>query len=158
MQGLFAQSYSYVGVTKNNNAIDILTNLSLLCNIILQGGFSMHKEFEIGKKIKAIRQEKGLSQLAVVEKLIEQDINMSRETLSKIENNNRSISALELKALCNVLNVDIGDFFDEEESDDLVTFFRERNFSKNILKEISKLQEMVKIFINHEKIYKEGKN
>lgn len=116
----------------------------------------MPKDFEIGKKIKTIREEKGLSQSAVVEKLIEQDINMSRETLSKIENNSRSISAVELKAISDVLDVDISDFFHEEDSDDLVTFFRKRNFSNKSLEEISKLQEMVKVFINQEKIYKEG--
>ena len=111
-------------------------------------------EHEIGKKIKTIRKEKRLSQSKVVEKLIQKDINMSRETLSKIENNNRSISAIELKAISEVLNMDIGDFFDEE-PDDLVTFFRNRNFSNKSLIEISQLQDMVKIFLNHEKMYKE---
>ncbi|MCF6465570.1 helix-turn-helix domain-containing protein [Clostridium sp. Cult2] len=118
----------------------------------------MANEFEIGKKIKTIREEKELSQSEVVEKLKEQDINMSRETLSKIENNNRSISAIELKAISDVLDVDIRDFFNKEDSDDLVTFFRKRNFSQNTLEEISKLQDMVKMFINQEKIYKEGKS
>ena len=117
----------------------------------------MPEEYEIGKKIKAIREGKGLSQSKVVEKLAQQNINMSRETLSKIENNSRSISAIELKALCDVFNIDIGDFFHEEESEDLVTFFRKRNFSENTLEEISMLQEMVKVFINQEKIYKEEK-
>ncbi|NLJ98696.1 MAG: helix-turn-helix transcriptional regulator, partial [Tissierellia bacterium] len=46
----------------------------------------MVKESEIGKKIKNIREQKKLSQSEVVEKLAKQDINMSRETLSKIEN------------------------------------------------------------------------
>ncbi|HSH36110.1 MULTISPECIES: helix-turn-helix domain-containing protein [Schnuerera] len=114
----------------------------------------MSKDLEIGKKIKTIRKEKRLSQSKVVEKLIQKDINMSRETLSKIENNNRSISAIELKAISEVLNMEIGDFFDEEEPEDLVTFFRKRNFSKESLKEISKFQDMVRILLNHEKIYK----
>ena len=118
----------------------------------------MAKDFEIGKKIKTIREEKKLSQSAVVEKLFQQDINMSRETLSKIENNSRSISAVELKAISDVLDTDIGEFFHEEESDDMITFFRKRNFSKNTLGEISKLQDMVKVFINQKKIYKEGKS
>lgn len=91
----------------------------------------MPKDFEIGKKIKTIREEKGLSQSAVVEKLIEQDINMSRETLSKIENNSRSISAVELKAISDVLDVDISDFFHEEDSDDLVTFLERETFLIN---------------------------
>ncbi len=122
---------------------------------MLRGGVAMVKESEIGKKIKNIREQKKLSQSEVVEKLAKQDINMSRETLSKIENNNRSISAIELKALCNIFDVDINEFFPEEESEDLVTFFRKRNASKNTLKEIAKLQNMVKIFMKHEKIYKE---
>ena len=82
---------------------------------------------------------------------------MSRETLSKIENTSRSISAVELNALCKVFNVDMSVFFHEEEPEDLVTFFRKRNFSQNALEEISQLQEMVKLFINQEKIYREGK-
>ncbi|NMB07347.1 MAG: helix-turn-helix transcriptional regulator [Tissierellia bacterium] len=118
----------------------------------------MWKEYELGKKIKHIREEKGLSQSQVVEKLTEEKIYMSRETLSKIENNSRSISAIELNALCKVFNVDIGDFFHEEELDDMVTFFRKRNFSENSLEEISELQEIVKMFINQEKIYKEEEN
>ena len=115
----------------------------------------MTKEHEIGKKIKAIREEKKLSQSKVVEKLVQYDINMSRETLSKIENNSRSISAIELNALCKVLDVDIKDFFQDEKDEDLVTFFRKRNFSQNTLEEISEFQEMVKMFIKQEKIYRE---
>ena len=115
----------------------------------------MTKEHEIGKKIKDIREEKKLSQSKVVEKLVQYDINMSRETLSKIENNSRSISAIELNALCKVLDVDIKDFFQDEKDEDLVTFFRKRNFSQNTLEEISEFQEMVKMFIKQEKIYRE---
>ena len=115
----------------------------------------MTKEHEIGKKIKAIREEKKLSQSKVVEKLVQYDINMSRETLSKIENNSRSISAIELNAISNILDVDIRDFFQDEEDEDLVTFFRKRNFSQNTLEEISEFQEMVKMFIKQEKIYHE---
>ncbi len=116
----------------------------------------MAKESDIGKKIRALRKEKRLSQFDIVEKLKELDINMSRETLSKIENNSRSISAVELKAISKVLGVDINDFFEEEEAEDMVAFFRRRNFSRKSLEEIAKLQEMVKVFIKHEKLYKEG--
>lgn len=114
------------------------------------------KEQDIGKKIKEIRGEQKLSQSKVVEKLEEYGIHMSRETLSKIENNSRTISALELNTICKILNTDIGEFFYEEDTDDLVTFFRKRKFSEDTLEEISELQEMVKVFINQEKIYKEG--
>lgn len=116
----------------------------------------MIKEYEIGEMIKAIREEKKLSQSLVVGRLAEYDITMSRETLSKIETNSRSISAIELNAISHVLGVDIGEFFLEEKSkDDLVTFFRKKKFSNDILKEISNLQDIVKIFIEQERIYKE---
>ncbi|MBC8591378.1 helix-turn-helix domain-containing protein [Wansuia hejianensis] len=118
----------------------------------------MSNRFNVGKKIREIREERGLSQLSVVNKLEEQDISMSRETLSKIETNNRSISAIELNGLSKVLNVDISDFFHEKGTEDIVTFFRKRNFSQNTIDEVSKLQEIIKVFINHEKIYKEDKN
>lgn len=113
------------------------------------------KEQDIGNKIKEIRGEQKLSQSKVVEKLEKYGIHMSRETLSKIENNSRTISALELNTICKILNIDIGEFFYEEDTDDLVTFFRKRKFSEDTLEEISELQEMVKVFINQEKIYKE---
>lgn len=106
---------------------------------------------ELGAKIRAAREEKAFSQSEVVEKLMEKGINMSRETFSKIENGNRSISAVELNALCNILGIDINSLFNED--DDLVTLFRKRNFSESTINEIGKLQDMIKVFIYQKKIY-----
>ena len=47
----------------------------------------------IGYKIKTIREEKGLNQNQLVDMLLEKNIRISRETLSKIENDNRTVSA-----------------------------------------------------------------
>ncbi len=113
----------------------------------------MAKDIPIGLKIKAIREARGLSQIEVVERLVERDINMSRETLSKIENGNRTVSAVELNALCKVLNIDINILFEDDEDDDLVTLFRKKNFSEKTIKEVEKLQDMVKVFIYQKKIY-----
>ena len=113
----------------------------------------MAKEIPIGLKIKAIREARGLSQIEVVERLVERDVNMSRETLSKIENGNRTVSAVELNALCKVLNIDINILFEDDEDDDLVTLFRKKNFSEKTIKEVEKLQDMVKVFIYQKKIY-----
>lgn len=106
---------------------------------------------ELGAKIRAAREEKAFSQSEVVEKLMEKGINMSRETLSKIENGNRSISAVELNALCNILGIDINSLFNED--DDLVALFRKRNFSESTINEIGKLQDMIKVFVYQKKIY-----
>ena len=78
---------------------------------------------------------------------------MSRETLSKIENSNRTVSAVELNAICKVLNIDINILFEDEEDDDLVTLFRKKNFSEKTIEEVEKLQDMIKMFIYQKKIY-----
>jgi transcriptional regulator with XRE-family HTH domain len=106
---------------------------------------------ELGAKIRNAREQKAFSQNEVVAKLMEKGIDMSRETLSKIENGNRSISAIELNALCNILDLDINSLFSEDE--DLVTLFRKRNFSENTINEIEKLQDMIKVFVYQKKIY-----
>ena len=113
----------------------------------------MSKDIPIGLKIKAIREARGLSQIEAVERLAEKGINMSRETLSKIENGNRTVSALELNAICKVLNIDINILFEDEEDDDLVTLFRMKNFSEKTIEEVEKLQDMIKMFIYQKKIY-----
>ncbi|MCG1013147.1 helix-turn-helix transcriptional regulator [Tepidanaerobacter sp. GT38] len=113
----------------------------------------MSKDISIGLKIKAIREARGLSQIEVVERLAEKGINMSRETLSKIENGNRTVSAMELNAICKVLNIDINILFEDEEDDDLVTLFRKKNFSEKTIEEVEKLQDMIKMFIYQKKIY-----
>lgn len=113
----------------------------------------MSKDIPIGLKIKAIREARGLSQIEAVERLAEKGINMSRETLSKIENGNRTVSAVELNAICKVLNIDINILFEEDEDDDLVTLFRKKNFSEKTVEEVEKLQDMIKMFIYQKKIY-----
>jgi transcriptional regulator with XRE-family HTH domain len=113
----------------------------------------MSKDIPIGLKIKAIREARRLSQIEAVERLVEKGINMSRETLSKIENGNRTVSAVELNAICKVLNIDINILFEDEEDDDLVTLFRKKNFSEKTVKEVEKLQDIIKMFIYQKKIY-----
>ena len=113
----------------------------------------MTKCIPIGLRIKVVREANGLSQAEVVERLVEKDINISRETLSKIENDNRSVSAMELNALCKVLNIDINTLFEYDEDDDLVTLFRKRNFSTKTIEEVEKLQDMIKVFLYQKKIY-----
>jgi transcriptional regulator with XRE-family HTH domain len=112
----------------------------------------------VGLKIKDVREEKKLSQNEVVAKLAELNITMSRETLSKIETNKRTISAVELNALCAVYGIDISSIFDKGETDDLVTLFREKcDFNDEVtITELEGLQNMIKIFISQEELYKGG--
>jgi transcriptional regulator with XRE-family HTH domain len=80
----------------------------------------------------------------IISDLNKRYVNISRETLSKIENGNRTVSAMELNALCKVLNIDMNTLFKEYEDDDLVTLFRKKNFSEKTIKEVEKLQDMVR--------------
>lgn len=113
----------------------------------------MTNNISIGLKIKEVREARGLSQAEVAERLAKQNVNMSRETLSKIENGNRSVSAIELSAICKVLNIGMNTLFEEYEEDDIVTLFRQKNFSEKTVKEVEKLQDMIKMFIYQKKIY-----
>ena len=114
----------------------------------------------IGLNIKTLREEKGFNQNQLVDRLVEKNIRMSRETLSKIENDNRTVSAIELAAICDILGVGYDDFFKEINKDeDLTTLFRKKgNFSDDTIEEIEILQDMIKIFINHERIFKDKYN
>lgn len=114
----------------------------------------------IGFNIKTLREEKGLNQNQLVDRLLEKNIRMSRETLSKIENDNRTVSAIELAAICDILGVSYDEFFKEIDNDeDLTTLFRKKgNFDEATIEEIEVLQEMIKIFINHERIFKNEYN
>lgn len=111
----------------------------------------MKEEISIGLKLKLAREEKDLSQEEVVKRLAEKNLNMSRETLSKIENDKRTVSAMELNALCKILDIDINSLFEEYEENDLVTLFRRTNFSQETLEEVEKLQDMIKAFISQKK-------
>jgi transcriptional regulator with XRE-family HTH domain len=113
----------------------------------------MANKIPIGFRIKAFREAKGLSQAEVAERLAGQNVNMSRETLSKIENNSRIISAIELNAVCKVLSIDMNTLFREYEDDDLVTLFRRSNYSEETLEEVEKLQDMIKAFIYQKKMF-----
>lgn len=108
----------------------------------------------LGKKIKNLRESKKISQQLMVERLKEVDIAISRETLSKIENGNRSISAIELKGFCSVLGVDVEALLGNEEEENLVTLFRRKNVGEGTLKNIEYLQDMIISFMNQKKILK----
>lgn len=108
-------------------------------------------EKSIGSKLKEIRNSKKISQADVVQQLSNYGIEMSRETLSKIENESRSISADELNVICKVFGVEISELFEQDE--DLVTMFRHRNYSEEVLDEIEELQTMIKVFLNQKKIF-----
>ncbi|WP_316572044.1 helix-turn-helix transcriptional regulator [Neobacillus sp. YIM B06451] len=110
---------------------------------------------KIGNKIKELRSQKGLTQNDISDQLSQQGINISRETFNKIENGNRSISVIELNAICKVLNVTVDDLVkDLEENNDLVTLFRKgHELSEEDEEFLDDFQLMARSLIAQEKIY-----
>lgn len=108
----------------------------------------------IGGRIKESREDKKISQQLMVDRLKDLGISMSRETLSKIENGNRTVSAVELKAICSVLDLDVETLLQDSEDDSIVTLFRKRNKNEETIKDVETLQEMIMSFMNQKNILK----
>ncbi|MDU1116768.1 MAG: helix-turn-helix transcriptional regulator [Clostridium butyricum] len=106
----------------------------------------------IGERIKKLREQKKISQQSMVNELKRLSINMSRETLSKIENGNRTVSAVELKGISSVLSIDVEDILKDDEDNGLVTLFRNRNMKEETIEKVEYLQDMIISFINQKKI------
>ena len=101
----------------------------------------------IGERIKQYREAKEITQQRMVDELKDKGFVISRETLSKIENGNRSVSAVELSKICDVLGVKIEDILDDKD-DDLVTLFRKKkNVTEETLYEIEEVQNIIISFI-----------
>lgn len=112
----------------------------------------------IGERIKTYRENKEITQQEMVNELKSKDCIMSRETLSKIENGNRNISAIELTEICNILGIRVEDMLADSDDDDLVTLFRKRKtVSEEALTQIEEIQNIIISFINQKSIVKKGK-
>lgn len=74
---------------------------------------------EIGERIRAIREAKDFNQddLAVV-------LSVTRPVVSKIENGKKAINSIELRKICDFLNVSIEDLTKPVEEEELVARFR----------------------------------
>lgn len=68
-------------------------------------------EIQIGANIRRIRKEKGLGQTETVRILQLQGVNMTRETLVKIERGIQHITASQLRGLKDVLETTYDNFF-----------------------------------------------
>ncbi|MDO4832199.1 MAG: helix-turn-helix transcriptional regulator [Clostridia bacterium] len=60
-----------------------------------------------GARIEALRKEKGLKQVDIIESLALQGVDLNNSGLSKIEGQHRSINDYELLAIANTLDVSI---------------------------------------------------
>ncbi|MVX65911.1 helix-turn-helix domain-containing protein [Clostridium chromiireducens] len=118
----------------------------------------MLTQIEIGTRIKQIRESKGISQQSLVNELNEIGMSLSRETLSKIENGNRTLAVHELKGICKALDVDVEVLLREEEDEvTLKKLFRKQNLQEDTLKKIDVIEDMIINFISQKNLPKKEK-
>ncbi len=69
----------------------------------------------ISEKLKALREEKGLSQSNLAAKLQTMNVNIDQQMISKIEKNNRQVTDYELACICKCLAVTPNDLLNYDE-------------------------------------------
>jgi len=105
--------------------------------------------YAIGARIKELRTIKKVSQEEMAELL-----NTSRQRYSRLENGQLDISYVVIKKIAERLAVAINDITSAElEQKELVTFFREKNSALDVVGSVAKIEEILRIFNAHEKLY-----
>lgn len=99
-------------------------------------------KMDIGSRLKQLRKSKGLTAAQLADK-----VNITREHLSSVENNIKTISLSTLQKICDTLDISMTDFFAEE--DELGPEFRELlNNAKHLSPEqLKKLNDFLKSLI-----------
>lgn len=108
----------------------------------------------IGERIKEKRESLKMSQKELATLLIEVGLNISRETVSKIENGSRATNVIEIKAISKILGITAEEIMHEEEENGLVSLFRSRGeeLSDAVSDELEDIQGFIKSIIAQKKI------
>lgn len=110
----------------------------------------------IGERIRLKRESLRMSQKDLSDTLVKSGLNISRETISKIETGSRATNALELKAIGEILSITSEELMQENEEKDLVSLFRSRGeqLSGDEANELYEIQDFIKGLIAQKKIDK----
>lgn len=73
------------------------------------------KQNMVGPRIKQLRLEKGMTQKTLAERLETLAVYVCRDSISRIEEQKRTITDIELAGIAEVLQVDISEFFKKDE-------------------------------------------
>ena len=73
------------------------------------------KQNMVGPRIKQLRLEKGMTQKTLAERLETLAVYVCRGSISRIEEQTRTLSDIELAGIAEVLQVDISEFFKKDE-------------------------------------------
>jgi len=105
--------------------------------------------YAIGNKIKELRTSYNITQEEMAELL-----DTTRQRYSRLEKGQIDISYVIIKKIAKHLGVAIKDITRvEQEKKELVTFFREKNTSVDVVGSVSKIEQILRVFNAHEKLY-----
>ena len=103
----------------------------------------------IGARIKDIREQQGLSQEYVAQKL-----DTTRQRYARVENGQLDLSYTLIKKISEVFGVPVEDITSAlDENQDLVALFRENNHSALAEEAFKKVVTIIETFYAHEKLY-----
>lgn len=105
--------------------------------------------YAIGSKIKELRTEHRTSQEQMADVL-----GTTRQRYSRLENGQVDISYVIIKKIADYFGVPTSDITNvEQENKELVTFFREKSTSEDIVSNVAKIEKILRVFSAHEKLY-----
>lgn len=105
--------------------------------------------YALGRRIKELRINRKISQEQMAEVL-----ETTRQRYSRIENGQVDISYTMIKKIADYLGVQPSEITSAaEERKELVAFFREKSSSANVINCVAKIEEILKVFSAHKKLY-----
>lgn len=105
--------------------------------------------YAIGSKIKELRTSHKISQEEMAELL-----ETTRQRYARLENGQVDISYVIIKKIADRLGVATSEITKvEQEKKELITYFREKNTGDDILGSVAKIEEILRVFHAHEKLY-----
>lgn len=109
--------------------------------------------YAIGNKIKEIRMIRKISQEQMAEHL-----DTTRQRYARLENGQVDISYVMIKKISEYLGVSTKEITNaENEERKLVAFFREKDTGEDIVNSVAKIEEILRVFHAHEKLYYQTK-
>ena len=104
--------------------------------------------YNIGKKIKELRIERGMNQEDIASIL-----NTTRQRYARMESGQADISYASIQKIAASFSVPVSDITTADEEKDLLVLFREKESGANIEESVGKIVEILKTFHSHEKLY-----
>lgn len=109
--------------------------------------------YAIGSRIKELRTVRKIGQEQMAELL-----ETTRQRYARLENGQVDISYVIIKKIADYLGVSVKEITSaEQEEKELVAYFREKNTGEEVINSIAKIEEILRVFHAHEKLYYQTK-